>query len=64
MELDEYRLRIVKERENLRQVRERLQASKMELENVGLFKRQMALICELDEYIYPIVQVCIVFFAA
>ncbi|XP_022671442.1 uncharacterized protein LOC111259737 isoform X2 [Varroa jacobsoni] len=57
VELDEYRLRIVKERENLRQVRERLQASKMELENVGLFKRQMALICELDEYIYPIVQV-------
>ncbi|OQR80421.1 UV radiation resistance-associated protein-like [Tropilaelaps mercedesae] len=56
-ELDEYRHRIVKDREGLRQTRERLQESKLELDNVGLFKRQVSLICELDEYIYPIVQI-------
>lgn len=55
--LDEYHFRIINDREALRKTRESLQMSKQELENIGLFKRQVALICELDEYIYPIVQV-------
>lgn len=55
--LDEYHFQILKDRESLRKTRESLHKCKVELENVGLLKRQVALICELDEFIYPIVQV-------